>query len=311
LVLLAVRDVEEGLMVVGADSAGQLHGQRYIWEEDFMTGEIVLEEEFLDMPQMAGLQQLRISPDMRHVFALDQQGLLHIMSDTGEGYVSSQQIGGEREAIAGFEMLLGGLSLMTFTASGEVSQWFFVRDEYGVSLQKIRNFDGPQGALAGLLPEQRRKGFVAVGKQGSASIFHSTARRLLVTEAVAQGPITQSALAPRASLLLVENLAGELAVSRIHNEHPEISWQALWGKVWYESYPKPEYVWQSSASNNDFEPKYSLAPLAFGTLKAAFYAMLLAAPLAICGAIYTAYFMAPALRRKVKPLVELIFLQKD
>src|SRR5690606_18721035 len=88
--------------------------------------------------------------------------------------------------------------------------------------------------------------------------------------------------------------------------HPEISWSSLWSKVWYESYSEPDYVWQSSAANNDFEPKFSLTPLSFGTLKAAFYAMLVAAPLAICAAIYTAYFMAPALRRKVKPLIELM-----
>ena len=34
--------------------------------------------------------------------------------------------------------------------------------------------------------------------------------------------------------------------------------------------------------------------------------MLLAAPLAICGAIFTGYFMAPMMRRKVKPLIELM-----
>ena len=34
--------------------------------------------------------------------------------------------------------------------------------------------------------------------------------------------------------------------------------------------------------------------------------MLLAAPLAICAAFYTAYFMAPSLRRKVKPVIELM-----
>jgi phosphate transport system permease protein len=45
----------------------------------------------------------------------------------------------------------------------------------------------------------------------------------------------------------------------------------------------------------------SLMPLTFGTLKAAFYAMLLAAPLAVFGAMYTAVFMSPALRTKVKP----------
>ena len=47
-------------------------------------------------------------------------------------------------------------------------------------------------------------------------------------------------------------------------------------------------------------------PLTFGTLKAAFYAMLLAAPMAVCGAIFTGYFMAPGMRRTVKPLVELM-----
>ena len=47
-------------------------------------------------------------------------------------------------------------------------------------------------------------------------------------------------------------------------------------------------------------------PLTFGTMKAAFYAMLVAVPLAICGAVYTAYFMAPALRTKVKPTIELM-----
>ena len=50
----------------------------------------------------------------------------------------------------------------------------------------------------------------------------------------------------------------------------------------------------------------SLAPLTYGTLKAAFYAMLLAAPLAIAAAIFTAYFMAPRMRRKVKPVIELM-----
>ena len=82
-------------------------------------------------------------------------------------------------------------------------------------------------------------------------------------------------------------------VLRLHNEYPEISLNALWGKVWYEGCDEPIYSWQSSSADNDFEPKFSLTPLAFGTLKAAFYALLFAVLIAIMGAIYTAYFMAP------------------
>jgi phosphate transport system permease protein len=80
----------------------------------------------------------------------------------------------------------------------------------------------------------------------------------------------------------------------------------MWDQIWYESYPEPSYTWQSSSASNDFEPKFSLMPLAFGTLKAAFYAMLFAMPLAIMGAIYTAYFMSAKMRGYVKPTIEIM-----
>jgi phosphate transport system permease protein len=80
----------------------------------------------------------------------------------------------------------------------------------------------------------------------------------------------------------------------------------MWQKVWYEGYDGPTFNWQSSAAINEFEPKFSLAPLAFGTLKAAFYAMLFAIPLAILGAIFTANFMSSQMRQAVKPTIELM-----
>ncbi|TMO74618.1 phosphate ABC transporter permease, partial [Pseudoalteromonas sp. S3776] len=125
------------------------------------------------------------------------------------------------------------------------------------------------------------------------------------TEKLTDGPVEQLVISPRSNYILVSN-NGTTEFWSVDNEHPEVSLSALWGEVWYEGYEQPEYIWQSSASNNDFEPKLSLTPLAFGTLKAAFYAMLLATPLAIAGAIYTAYFMAPVMRRKVKPVIELM-----
>ena len=50
----------------------------------------------------------------------------------------------------------------------------------------------------------------------------------------------------------------------------------------------------------------SLIPLVFGTIKASFYAMLVAIPLALFGAIYTGYFMAPRIRQYVKPGIEIM-----
>ena len=47
-------------------------------------------------------------------------------------------------------------------------------------------------------------------------------------------------------------------------------------------------------------------PLIFGTLKGTIYAMILAVPLAVMGAIYTGMFMPPGLRSIVKPVIEIM-----
>ena len=82
--------------------------------------------------------------------------------------------------------------------------------------------------------------------------------------------------------------------------------RALFAPVWYEGYAEPTLSWQSSAASTDAEPKFSLIPLMIGTLKAALYSMFFAIPVALFGAIYTAYFMAPLLRAWVKPTIEIM-----
>jgi phosphate transport system permease protein len=201
--------------------------------------------------------------------------------------------------------LVGGVSLLIGASNGSLGQWFMSRDLDGEPrLSHIRSFQLGQASIERIRPEQRRKGFVALDSTGRFGVFHTTAHRTLLTEQVAQGS-GLLALSPRANRVMIEQ-GGTLLKFVLDNPHPEVSWSALWDKVWYEHYDRPEYVWQSTASNSDFEPKLSLAPLAFGTFKAAFYAMLLAAPLAVAAAVYTAYFMAPPMRRKVKPVIELM-----
>ena len=47
-------------------------------------------------------------------------------------------------------------------------------------------------------------------------------------------------------------------------------------------------------------------PLVFGTLKGTFYAMLLAAPLALGGAAYVSHFTSPRVRAWIKPAIEMM-----
>jgi phosphate transport system permease protein len=88
--------------------------------------------------------------------------------------------------------------------------------------------------------------------------------------------------------------------------HPEATLAALFAPVWYEGYPRPEHTWQSSSGSDDFEAKFGLLPLVFGTLKATFYAMLFGVPLALLAAIYTSEFLSPRLRAPLKSMTEMM-----
>ena len=118
-------------------------------------------------------------------------------------------------------------------------------------------------------------------------------------------PLRQVALGPRGDALLGLDASGTLTAWQIDGGCPEISLKTLFGKVLYEGYDKPDYVWQTTGGE-DFEAKFSLVPLIFGTLKGTFYAMLFAVPLALFGAMYVSYFTTPGFRRTIKPLVEIM-----
>lgn len=305
---IAVRDTEEQLLLL-AEVGGQLEGIRLVKEEDFLTEEILLEEEILNLPEIdINIEWLLVGPDQRWGYVVSKRGDYRVINLNSEEIVDSGRLIAKGE-VTNVRFLLGEISLMISSDQGEIQQWFMVRaDGEPPRLQNIRSFQGSDSAIKLTAPEHRRKGFLAVDSDNTLAVYHTTSGRQLLSQSIADASsnITQLAISPRAKALLTQNEKGEFSYWKLDNEHPEVSWQALWEKVWYESYPEPDYIWQSSASNNDFEAKYSFTPLAFGTLKAAFYAMLIATPLALCGAIYTAYFMTPVVRRKVKPLIELM-----
>ena len=260
---------------------------------------------------VAGTTQLFIEGDQRWLFFVSANGLIRVLdmraalNDEATQFEIETFLTVDGAHPTKITFLLGGISLLVADDRGNVSQWFLIRQGEVTELQQVRDFSTSPNRIVALSPEQRRKNFVTADALGNVAIYNSTAHREVFSQHLIETTPAAMAISPRGDALLLES-GSRVAYWHVENEHPEVSWSALWDKVWYESYAEPEYIWQSSAATNEFEPKYSLVPLSFGTLKAAFYAMLLAAPLAICGAIYTGYFMAPAMRRKVKPLIELM-----
>ncbi|MFH0342736.1 MAG: ABC transporter permease subunit [Chromatiales bacterium] len=255
-----------------------------------------------------GVAHLALSVKQRDLVLASAEGFLLYYDITSTPHlidrVNAVPNGARITALA---YLSGGISVLTGDSRGRITQWFPLRAlDNRYSLAQVRDFQSQVHPITDIVPEYFRKGFVAADESGSIGLYHTTAHRtLLVTDPSGQA-LSQVAISPRADALMTLDRAQVLRVYTVHNEHPEASWSSLWGRVWYESRQRPEFIWQSSSAAGDFEPKFSLTPLAYGTLKASFYAMLFAIPIAVMGAVYTGYFMSSAMREIVKPTVEIM-----
>ncbi|MBD8684275.1 ABC transporter permease subunit [Pseudomonas sp. CFBP 13719] len=300
-------NASDSSLILAGSTGDQLNVLQLTREENMMTGEVANEQKRIELPQMnQAVKAIFIDPRQQWLYVINGRAQVDVFSLRDRSMNGRYKLSENADTqITASAQLVGGISLIIGDSKGGLAQWFMARDEDGEPrLKQIRTFQMGHTPIIQISSEQRRKGFTALDAAGQLGVFHSTAHRTLLVEPVVDGAGIY-AMAPRANKLMVE-ANGALQPLTLHNPHPEVSWSSMWSKVWYENYDKPAYVWQSTAANTDFEPKMSLAPLTFGTLKAAFYAMLLAAPLAIAAAIYTAYFMAPGMRRKVKPVIELM-----
>lgn len=308
--LLAAQGDGEQSTVVAHTGANTITLVNFVRKESFLSDEVQIIRTRSEIPVQHKLTHLLLDIEQRELYVADSAGFISyydVFDKTAPRLIQRVHAVTEGAHISSLEYLAGGISILVGDSSGGIAQWFPVRDaENNYTLQHVRYFDAQKSPITGMAAEYFRKGFIAVDKQGTVGIYHTTAHRTVKLEKLTNHVLTQVAVAPRANALLIENDQEQTEFYLVDNQHPEISWQSIWGKVWYESREKAEFIWQSSSASSDFEPKFSLTPLVFGTLKASFYAMLFAVPLAIMAAIYTAYFMSAPMRNVVKPTIEIM-----
>lgn len=244
-----------------------------------------------------------MGPRNEWTYVLDQDGQMSIYAVTRSGITLKGQAKlSDGEPVA--EALLGRYSIVVASPQG-ITQWGAFKEADGIAMKAMRSFD-VEMPVRSFVVEPRRKGFASVAENGALSLHYPTSGRTIDYRAIDMPAGVASAISPRSNVLVSATATDEISITELDNKHPEISFSTLWQEIWYEGYKEPIYSWQSSSADNDFEPKFSLTPLAFGTLKAAFYALLFAVPIAIMGAVYTAYFMSPAMRAWVKPGIEIM-----
>lgn len=306
---LAVREESGTLLMAGADAAGSIHLKSFEKQESLLGDSSIEAGAQTEFKPPVQPDILLMEPMLGWLYAIERE----------KGRIAFYKLNGSQEPklvnvyetgapVQAAQYLGGGISIIVAQANGLITQWFPARDAQGEHyLARVREFELPADVkVTALGAELRRRSFAVGDASGQVHLFHATSGRHLYSGPLLEGAVQRLAFNPRANYLMALGEGGALAGYDVHNEHPEISWNALWGKVWYESYDRPEWLWQSSSASADFEAKFSMTPLSVGTLKGAFYAMIFAIPLAILGAIFTAYFMSPEMRQVVKPSVEVL-----
>ncbi|MHB0956810.1 MAG: ABC transporter permease subunit [Pirellulaceae bacterium] len=248
------------------------------------------------------------------ITADDEGRTLYVGNDVGriarwelgeEGQVLSQETVlafDDRRAVTTLAMVLGGVSLAVGDDRGDVTTWFTIRIDGKPALTRIHTLTAHESPVREIVTSSRNKSLWTFAKDGTLHWDHMTSRRNLLTLA---GPTRLFGYSPQGNAVVVLDTAGQLTAWRCEAAHPETSWRTLFGLVHYEGYDEPSFTWQTTGGD-EFEPKYSLVPLLFGTMKGTFYAMLFAVPLALFSAMYTAHFTTPTFKKTVKPIVEIM-----
>lgn len=322
IVLIDRSEGSGGTVFAALDAAGSLHVNQVRTRTNLLTGEITATATGgrLDLVGDDGLDPayLLLTGLGDNVMLAWRDGRL-LRLDTRD--VSAPAVAEDLDLVpepdrrlTALTFLLGKSSLVCGDDVGRVRVWFRVRDDHGPShgdgttlkLAHTLSVREGGGAVTALASSQRSRLVGAGFADGSVALVHVTSDRVLARVTTPAGePVESLVIAPREDLLLAR--AGASAYRwTIDVPHPEVNAHALVGRIWYEGYDAPAYVWQSSSGTDSFEPKYSLVPLVFGTLKATLYALLIGLPLAWLAAIATSEFVAPRTKARIKPTIELM-----
>ena len=245
----------------------------------------------------------------RLVAGTDQGELLVWLLHDPKGGMARMSVSQSGEGITALTYLLGERTLVVGTEKGKVSTWApeeRQKKSGKAPFRKVTAFQSHRGSVQGISFSPRDKGFISSDSQGEIFLHFGTTGRTILTFEGSLAETGALRFSPKADGVAWLGHDGRVRTFVIENPHPEVTLQALFSPMMYEGYDQPELIWQSSSGSDDFEPKFGLMPLIFGTLKGTLYAMMLAVPLAVMGAVYTSMFMHPNLRAIVKPTVEIM-----
>jgi phosphate transport system permease protein len=310
----------ESPVIAAVSSTRTLHLKEIDSRYNMLTGKTIIElfggSLQLDMNETELPEYVRLSGLGDNVFLGWPDGRLIRVDTRRADYMSVMEhvnllVDGTGEVTL-VEFLVGKTSLVVGDDQGNVSVWFRIKPEDaetvdGAKLVRAHELEPIPGKVSAFTASRLSRQIAVADDRGNINLYYVTNRQTLgkLKESTLAGTVYGMALSPKNDGLFVWGPEGYYKWE-LNIPHPEINLEQVFGKVWYEGYTEPAHVWQSSSGTDDFEPKYGLIPLIFGTIKATIYSLLIGVPLAIMAALYTSEIMQPRLRAKVKPTIEMM-----
>ena len=303
---------DERQMIAALTRTGQLWLTFVEQPGDFsFSDEATVTQRQLKVPEQVTITHMVLDGFGKRLVAGTEHGELleWTLQNGDEGSARRVPVGESGEAVTALTYLNGERSLVVGTEAGQVMTWVPMDERQGRSLvpfRKVATFQAHPGIVQTISPSQRDKGFLTADSRGHVILHHATTGQTVLEFDSVSSETRALRFSPKADGGTWLGADGRLRTFSIDNPHPEITFESLFFPITYEGYEDSELIWQSSSGSDDFEPKFGMMPLIFGTLKGTIYAMILAVPLAVMSAVYTAMFMHPHLRAIIKPSIEIM-----
>jgi len=305
------KDEKQTIAALATDGTLWLTSVEEPGEFSFTEEQTISQHQLVSPPQL-DLTQLRLDRFGKRLVAGTANGELveWNLQENVHGATRHLPVTTPGDPVTALEYLLGERTLIVGTGSGQVMTWapqdFPQAGGGGIPFRKIVSFEPHLNPVQAISWSQRDKGFLTADSEGKVLLHHATTGQTVLEFSSVSQETAALRFSPKADGAMWLGRDGEVWTFLIDNPHPEATFRSLFFPVTYEGYDEPQHIWQSSSGSDEFEPKLGLMPLIFGTLKGTIYAMILAIPLAVMGAVYTAMFMHPHLRAIVKPTIEIM-----
>ncbi|TAP38843.1 ABC transporter permease subunit [Alteromonas sp. KUL49] len=237
---------------------------------------------------LAGANVMLVESEQEH-YIVDLQGREVELTDLGD--------------VISIDKLEKNRTFFAYDSDGKVTRWVLVNDRGTLTFRSTYSFQLPSSSRV-----------IALREHGSANavfILTDDNRLSIINritgEQVSETQVPQDLLDIRVFGNRLYGVSGHsLSVWGIENISGVTTWASLFEPQFYEGYGSTEFVWQTTSASDFQEAKFSLTPLLIGSIKASLLALIIAIPMAVGAAIYTAFFAKSRLRHVIKPAIEML-----